>query len=225
MRSAATFRAKWSVLGWSLRNIVIYWNNGVFLMSKLRIAILAAVLLGTALCFQLIGDQPNTGADGPQFTASGQLLRPSGYRTWVWLSSGLGMAYGPNAPQSTDDPPFDNVFVGPSAYAAFQKNGVWPDGTVMVLEIRSSLSKGSINRGGHFQGPLRAVEAEVKQKGKWAFYGFEAEAASAARIPETASCYSCHAANGAVDNTFVQFYPTLIDVARAKGTFRQATGQ
>jgi len=29
-----------------------------------------------------------------------------------------------------------------------------------------------------------------------------------------------HAKNGAVDETFVQFYPTLIPVAKAKGTFK-----
>jgi hypothetical protein len=30
--------------------------------------------------------------------------------------------------------------------------------------------------------------------------------------------YSCHDKNGAVDTTFVQFYPTLIDLAKQKGT-------
>jgi hypothetical protein len=39
-------------------------------------------------------------------------------------------------------------------------------------------------------------------------------------LPTTASCYACHSTNGAVDNTFVQFYPTLLDVAREKGTLR-----
>ena len=29
-----------------------------------------------------------------------------------------------------------------------------------------------------------------------------------------------HAQNGAVDNTFVQFYPTLMEVARRMGTVR-----
>ena len=32
--------------------------------------------------------------------------------------------------------------------------------------------------------------------------------------------FDCHATNGGVDNTLVQFYPTLIDVARRKGTLR-----
>jgi hypothetical protein len=29
--------------------------------------------------------------------------------------------------------------------------------------------------------------------------------------------------NGAVDQTFVQFYPTLIPVAKAKGTFKASS--
>jgi len=40
-------------------------------------------------------------------------------------------------------------------------------------------------------------------------------------LPTSAECYSCHAQNGAVDNTFVQFYPTLIDVAKKHGTFKE----
>jgi hypothetical protein len=43
-------------------------------------------------------------------------------------------------------------------------------------------------------------------------------------IPATAVCYSCHKQNGAVDNTFVQFYPTLIEIAKRKGTFK-GTGE
>jgi hypothetical protein len=37
-------------------------------------------------------------------------------------------------------------------------------------------------------------------------------------IPTSASCYSCHRAHGAVDTTFVQFYPTLLPVAAKLGT-------
>lgn len=152
-----------------------------------------------------------------RFTGDGRLERPADYREWVWLSSGLGMTYGPNA---NGDPAFDNVFVNPSAYRAFLKTGTWPDGTLLILEIRNSRSQGSINRSGHFQGDVRALEAQVKQNGTWTFYDFPARGGAASAIPRTAGCYSCHATNGATDNTFVQFYPTLLEVAKAKGTLR-----
>jgi hypothetical protein len=31
-------------------------------------------------------------------------------------------------------------------------------------------------------------------------------------------CFDCHDKNAAVDNTFVQFYPTLFDIAAEHGT-------
>ncbi|MDQ1388830.1 MAG: hypothetical protein QOF56_2284 [Acidobacteriaceae bacterium] len=37
-------------------------------------------------------------------------------------------------------------------------------------------------------------------------------------IPTTAGCYTCHAEHAAVDTTFVQFYPTLLPIAKSKGT-------
>jgi hypothetical protein len=35
-------------------------------------------------------------------------------------------------------------------------------------------------------------------------------------------CYSCHEQHGAVDTTFVQFYPTLLPIATQKGTLSAA---
>jgi hypothetical protein len=94
------------------------------------------------------------------------------------------------------------------------------------LEIRNSQSHASINRDGHFQRDLTGIEAEVKDGasalGTWTFYGFPLTAgkpASAGKpFPRTASCYACHRTNTAVENTFVQFYPVLYDVAEQKGT-------
>lgn len=177
-------------------------------------AILAALMLEAA-------DRPET--DGPQFTADGQLVRPKDYREWVYLSSGLGMTYGPLAEAARDgNPMFDNVFVNPAAYKAFMATGKWPDHTIFVLEVRQSASKESINNGGRFQSSLAGIEAEVKDEkrypGKWAFFGFGVSASPARMLPTSAQCYSCHSTNGAVDNTFVQFYPTLLEVAKSKGT-------
>jgi hypothetical protein len=164
----------------------------------------------------------------PQFTKDGRLLRPANYREWVFLSSGLGMTYGPAKQTANAAPRFDNVFVEPQAYKAFLKTGTWPDRTIFALEVRSSASKGSINRGGHYQEGVVGLEVEVKDASrfpnKWAFFDFSSPDVKAAKaIPATASCYSCHSSNGAVDNTFVQFYPTLLPVAKAKGTFKQGS--
>ena len=161
----------------------------------------------------------------PEFTPDGQLKRPTNYREWIYLSSGLGMTYGPAA-ASNPNPMFDNVFVAPAAYRAFLATGKWPDKTMFVLEIRRTRSEGSINKGGDFQGDVAATEVAVKDVARfrdgWGYFDFPRSAATASALPPFASCYSCHSQNGAVESTFVQFYPTLLEVARQKGTLRES---
>jgi len=162
---------------------------------------------------------------GPEFTSDGQLVLPANYREWVFLSSGLGMTYDP-APEGNASPRFTNVFVTPASYRSYFEKGKWPDKTLLVLEIRSSASEGSINKGGHYQSDIVTVEAEVKDTSRfpgngWAFFAM-GKASMGKMIPRTAACYSCHQANGAVDNTFVQFYPALLPIAREKGTLNPA---
>ncbi len=95
-----------------------------------------------------------------RYTNEGKLIFPENYREWIWLSSGLGMSYTPS--NANDNPSFDNVFVSPAAYRSFMATGTWPDRTVFILEIRSSVNKGSINQSGHYQGGLADIEAHVK---------------------------------------------------------------
>jgi len=159
----------------------------------------------------------------PQYTAEGQLLAPKDYREWIFLSSGLGMTYGPAAPADQSQPRFDNVFVKPASYRAFLDTGRWPDKTMFVLEIRNAAEKGSINNGGHYQTGVSRVEAAVKDETrfpqKWAYFSFNAEGKASA-FPANSVCNTCHGKNAAVDNTFVQFYPTLLEVATRKGTLK-----
>jgi hypothetical protein len=161
---------------------------------------------------------------GPSYTSTGELIRPTDFREWVFVTSGLGMTYNQpaqGAPPRT--PSFTNVYVNPSAYREFLKTGQWPDKTMFILEIRASSTEGSINKGGHFQSSLVVIEASVKDEqrfsGKWAYFDFGRDMKpQVAALPRTERCYACHTEHGAVDNTFVQFYPTLLDVARKMGT-------
>jgi len=197
------------------------------LKSRTKTIVLLILLGSVCVVFGFtLFAQTASKSNGPVFTADNQLMKPSNYREWVWLSSGLGMTYGPreqaNGPA---EPRFDNVFVTPEAYRAFMKTGKWPNKTMFVLELRSSQSHGSINKDGHFQGDLVGIEAEVKDEGrfpeKWGFFPFRgSEQTAKPAPPATTECLSCHSKNGAVDNTFVQFYPTLLEVARQKGTLK-----
>jgi Cytochrome P460 len=161
----------------------------------------------------------------PQYTSDGQMQLPEHYREWVYLTTGFDMSYIPSM-QMSDHHMFDNVFVNPAAYQAFQKTGTWPDKTILVLEGRGAQGKGSINQKGSYQDTaVMAVEVHVKDEtrfpGKWAFFGF-GTGKTAKMIPTSTDCYSCHASHAAVDTTFVQFYPTLLPIATSKGTLSAA---
>lgn len=154
------------------------------------------------------------------YSKDGDLTPPLKYREWTYLTTGFNMSYLPDT--GNDMAKFDNVFVNPEACRTFQATGTWPDKTVLVLEGRGAESKGSINKSGHFQsGGVTGLELHVKDEsrfpGKWAFFDVENES-KATLVPQTASCYSCHADHAAVDTTFVQFYPTLLPIAQKKST-------
>jgi hypothetical protein len=193
----------------------------------LRIGVLLSIVLALLVLGSVLppANRANpVSANLPQYTVDGQLKFPADYREWVYLSSGIDMSYGPGA--GMDHSMFDNVFVNPEAYKYFLANGTWPDKTMLVLEVRGAESKSAINKAGHYQGTqIMGREVHVKDEsrfpGKWAFFGFD-DAATAKMIPTERDCYSCHAQHTAVDTTFVQFYPTLIEIAKKKGTLSPA---
>jgi hypothetical protein len=156
----------------------------------------------------------------PVYTADGKLVFPPNYREWIYLTTGLDMDYSPTV-NLAEHSMFDNVFVNPEAYRAFVATGKWPDKTIFVLEGRVAGSKGSINKGGHYQTTeimSRSIHLKDESRGGWAFFGF-GDGPNGGHIPKEAVCYSCHADHAAVDTTFVQFYPTLLEIARQKNTF------
>jgi hypothetical protein len=97
---------------------------------------------------------------------------------------------------------------------------------MLLLEGRMAESKGSINKAGHFQTTdIMARSIHIKDEsrfpGKWAFFSFGGDSTAKA-IPPDAVCYSCHQQHAAVDTNFVQFYPTLLEIAKKKGTLSPA---
>jgi hypothetical protein len=145
---------------------------------------------------------------------------PEDYRQWVFLTSSLDLNY-----QSAAAPGhhmLDNVFVNPEAFTAFQKTGTWPIGTVLIKENRMAESAGTLSKAGQFQTGVMNLEIHVKDgtrfPGKWSFFASSDGKAAGTIFPQSANCYSCHQDHGAADTTFVQFYPTLLPIAKDKGT-------
>jgi hypothetical protein len=145
---------------------------------------------------------------------------PANYRQWVFLTASLDLNY--TTAVAPGQHMLDNVYVNPEAYAAFQKTATWPVGTILIKENRLAASAGTLSKAGYFQAAIKNLEIHIKDgarfAGKWSFFKSEDGKAPAALQPLSATCYACHQDHGAVDTTFVQFYPTLMPVARDKGT-------
>ena len=209
-------------------------------IRRAALACAAASLCGAAVWAQSGSAPPARATDGATFTSSGAVVRPTDYRgEWVYLTSGLGMSYAPeavaeraSAAAAGQAPPavFDNVFVNRQSYRAFMQTGRWPEGTMFILELRRGARHVSIDTGGQTQSDVLGIEAAVKDStrykatGGWAYFGLGGGRTplveSAMPNPTTASCYACHGEHTAVENTFVQFYPTLFEVAQRLGTVK-----
>ena len=153
-----------------------------------------------------------------QYTPEGDLQMPNDYREWVFLTSSLGLNYSSDANPS---PEFDNVFVNPAAYQVFLKTGAWPDKTVLVKENRTS-EKHTASKDGRFQTQSVGKEVHVKDvsKGGWKYYIFRKDAETGKVVRNQTGCDNCHS-KAAVDYTFVEFYPTLIEAAKKNGTWHE----
>lgn len=196
----------------------------MFNASKPALLLLAMALFGVSP--ENAANAPTS--EGPAYTSDAQLRRPQNYRDWVWLTSDYHTASDPAKMQAGEHRLFNNIFVNPEAYKAFLQSGTWPDKTMLVVEQRAAEEMGSSNpnQKGMDQSSVIGVGVHVKDEtrfpGKWAFFGFQNGKTTAGMIPATAACYSCHAARGAVDTTFVQFYPTLQPIAKSKNTLSPA---
>jgi cytochrome P460 len=189
---------------------------------KQILPVLGFVILALLLSFRSGTRASAASAGDAQFTADNKLVRPADYRRWTYVSSGFGMSY---TQKSDDMQMFTNVFVQPAAYDSYLANGKWPDKTMFVLEIYGSTSQGSINKHGSYQKDLVGLDVEVKDQtrfpDKWAYFNFEGDEKAAAAIPPGQNaCWKCHEQNAAVEHSFVQFYPDLLKVAKAKKTIK-----
>ncbi|MEO8429004.1 MAG: cytochrome P460 family protein [Verrucomicrobiota bacterium] len=177
-------------------------------------------LIALASLSALLSSGLASGADKPAVVFDGKdtLLRPEGYREWVFVGSSLGLRYEQNSEKDPGNEAkrFNNVYLNPAAYREFSKTGKFPDGTVLVLEIAAAETKKEPGLQGSFQKEFIALEAAVKDsrrfEGGWAYFSFDDKTGKpkdkAQPFPR-ASCYDCHHQKAATDHVFTQFYPVL----------------
>ena len=156
---------------------------------------------------------PDSAGAEPRFTAQNELVRPEGYREWVFVGATLGMSYSEKAPKEQR---FHNLYLHPRAYREYKQTGRFPERTILVMEVLTPGAQASINRQGHFEDRSLGIEAAVKDSSRfpegWAYFGFirpgQPDAPTARAFPKEA-CWDCHRQHGETDNVFTQFYPVL----------------
>lgn len=157
------------------------------------------------------------------FEGKSTLVRPEGYRQWIFVGSSLGLSYAQDPAQARNPEVYHNVYINPPAYKEFSKTGKFPEGTVMVLELANAEVKTEPGLQGSYEKDYIALEVSVKDStrfdGGWGYFNFTDRPgilkAKADPFPKN-TCWSCHDQKAATDHVFTQFYPVLRAAAPAK---------
>ena len=152
-----------------------------------------------------------------QFTVDGKLIRPVGWREWVFVGS-------PVTPNSLNGgmapfPEIHTVYLDPTSWAIWKDSGTFREGTMFAKELSSVCATSATSGVGYFNGENQGFEIAYKntskypnEPGGWVYftYGHHAEPYADAVAPmATAACAACHEAAAAEDMVFTQYYPIL----------------
>lgn len=186
------------------------------------IRILSPFAMTVAIFFLLFGSIIDSHAAGnpkyqAKFDASGALIRPAGWREWIFVGSPLT----PNSLNggSAAFPEFHSVYIDPESWEHYKKTGEFREGTMFAKELTLVGDTAGTSGIGFFNGALQGFEIahkDTKRYSKetdgWAYYSFghkpEPYADTAVAFP-TAACAACHTAAAAEDMVFTQYYPIL----------------
>ena len=159
---------------------------------------------------------PSIPWDGPTFDENSQLVRPEGYREWVYVGT-------PLTPNDMNNgkapfPEFHAVYIDRASWEHYKSTGVFREGTTIVKELISVGSKQATSGWGYFNGEFIGLEVTIKsakhfpdEPGHWAYFSFghEYPLAERSKPMQTLACNACHAASAAEDFVFTQYYPVL----------------
>ena len=167
---------------------------------KFASVVMSLVLLGS---FGIASEVAPTHAK----TSSDELLLPANYRSWVKLTSST-----PGLPGHRHKHVASKVYVEPAAFDHFTKTGVWPNHTVIVLEISSGPA------GAKAKSDVKGLEAAVKNDGlfpdPWSYYGivYDRPQQPSGTLKAEAPC-DC---DESLDAMLAIAFPTLRAVINAK---------
>lgn len=190
-------------------------------VNKLRIL---TGVTGVFLALVTVAASRPSEQKGPTFTKEGELVLPSDFRKWVFMG-------GPITPNKLNNgeaqfPEFHSVYVQEDNFRYYQKNGKFPEGTVLVKELTLTQTgdhpDGSLDSAsgrGYFPDAVHGLDVMVKDSKRfsntndWGFFTFGHHAppyAATAKAMPKADCASCHITFVAkTDMVWVQYYPLL----------------
>lgn len=141
-------------------------------MKYWRLSLIVACAVGTFTVLAQEGEEggteksANSGkvnafhSSGPHYTADGELIRPEGWRKWVYVGT-------PLTPHDMNGgkvsfPEFHNVYVDPESFATFERTGEFANGTQLLKELVLVGSKEAVSGNGYFMGEFAGLEVAVK---------------------------------------------------------------
>lgn len=177
------------------------------------LALIASYLVVTAVA-QVSGTSPSADSVAD---ASGNLHVPSGYRTAYQFLGGWAVA----ADQGAGAKELHVVYASPGTVSAYQKNGDFPDGTILVKEVYQAttapMTTGTVSRADTLKGWFvmtrdhngRFPDNKLWGDG-WGWSWFDAAAPSKTTSTNyKVDCQPCHVPARASDWIYVQGYPAL----------------
>ena len=100
-----------------------------------------------------------------QFTDDGELIRPAGWREWVFVGS-------PLTPNSLNGgaapfPEFHTVYIDPESWAHWKKTGEFREGTMFAKELTLVGDTAATSGVGFFNGDLQGFEIAHKDSKRY----------------------------------------------------------
>ena len=99
------------------------------------------------------------------FNADGELIRPAGWREWVFVGSPLT----PNSLNGGEAPfpEFHSVYIDPKSWAHYKKTGTFREGTMFAKELTLVGATAATSGVGFFNGDLQGFEIAHKDSKKY----------------------------------------------------------
>lgn len=141
--------------------------------------------------------------------------KPEDYRQWHFSGSSVV----PNDKNSGKAifPGIHHVYIDPDSYKTHQEKGVFPDGTIIVMEVFHIETRETVGGFGYFTNGGQDILVQIKDRRQfrgngWGYFAFrdkEIKSGVPTKNVEDSRCTSCHQAAAEEDEVFTQYYPDL----------------